>query len=74
MIRFASLGSGSKGNAAIIESGKTRILLDCGFSVIETERRLAKLDGSELSSLSAILVTHEHSDHAGGVGVFVPQV
>jgi phosphoribosyl 1,2-cyclic phosphodiesterase len=68
MIRFASLGSGSKGNAAIIESGKTQILLDCGFSVIETERRLARLDGAELSSLSAILVTHEHSDHVGGVG------
>ncbi len=68
MIRFASLGSGSKGNATIIESGKTRLIVDCGFSVVETERRLAKLDGSDLRSLSAILVTHEHSDHIGGVG------
>ncbi|HIO93502.1 MAG TPA: MBL fold metallo-hydrolase [Leucothrix mucor] len=67
-MRFASLGSGSKGNATIIESGKTRILLDCGFSVVETERRLAKLDHSTLDSLSAILVTHEHSDHVSGVG------
>lgn len=68
MLRFASLGSGSKGNATIIESGKTRVLLDCGFSVVETEKRLAKLDGTLLSSLSAILVTHEHSDHVNGVG------
>ena len=68
MLGFASLGSGSKGNATIIELGKTRSLLDCGFSVLETEERLAQLDGTELSSLTAILVTHEHSDHVNGVG------
>ena len=67
MIRFASLGSGSKGNATLIEIGKTRILLDCGFSVKETEKRLQRL-GLDASSLSAVVVTHEHGDHINGVG------
>ncbi len=71
MLRFASLGSGSKGNAALIESGvnekDTRILLDCGFSTKEVERRLAKL-GRTAESLTAIVVTHEHSDHVSGAG------
>lgn len=71
MIRFASLGSGSKGNATVIESGTnkedTRILLDCGFSTKEIESRLSKLDRSA-DSLSAIVITHEHSDHVAGAG------
>lgn len=67
MLRFASLGSGSKGNGTLIESGKTRILLDCGFALGETERRLQRL-GCSPQSLTAILVTHEHGDHAAGVG------
>lgn len=67
MLRFASLGSGSKGNGTLIESGKTRVLLDCGFTLGETERRLHRL-GCPPQSLTAILVTHEHGDHAAGVG------
>lgn len=71
MIRFASLGSGSKGNATLIESGAndadTRILLDCGFSTKEVESRLMKLQRSA-ESISAIVITHEHSDHIIGVG------
>lgn len=67
MLRFASLGSGSKGNGTLIESGKTRVLLDCGFNLKETEFRLYRL-GCPPQSLTAILVTHEHGDHAGGVG------
>ncbi len=65
-MRFASLGSGSKGNATLIESNQTRLLLDCGFSVAELERRLARL-GLEGGTLSAVVVTHEHADHIGGV-------
>lgn len=65
-IRFASLGSGSKGNALLVESGRTRILLDCGFAPRELVRRLERLD-VEPESVSAVLVTHEHADHAGGV-------
>lgn len=67
MIRFASLGSGSKGNATLIEVGSTKILLDCGFSVKETEKRLLRL-GCDAASLTGVVVTHEHGDHVNGVG------
>lgn len=67
MLRFASLGSGSKGNAALVESGKTRILIDCGFTLNEVEKRLWRL-GCDPEHLTAIVVTHEHGDHANGVG------
>ena len=66
-MRFSSLGSGSRGNATLIEHANTCLLLDCGFTLKETERRLARLDKSP-QQISAILVTHEHSDHANGVG------
>jgi phosphoribosyl 1,2-cyclic phosphodiesterase len=69
MIRFASLGSGSEGNALLVESGRSRLLLDCGFSVAETVRRLERLDIAP-ESLDGILVTHEHDDHVGGVPRF----
>lgn len=65
-MRFASLGSGSEGNGLIVESGATRILVDCGFRLSETLRRLNRL-GLAPSDLAAVLVTHEHEDHAGGV-------
>ena len=65
-MRFASLGSGSQGNALLIESGGTRVLLDCGFAPGEVTSRLARI-GLEASSLDAIIVTHEHGDHGGGV-------
>lgn len=66
VMRFASLGSGSEGNGLVAEVGATRILVDCGFGVRETVMRLARL-GLAPSELSAILVTHEHADHIGGV-------
>jgi phosphoribosyl 1,2-cyclic phosphodiesterase len=66
MMRFASLGSGSQGNALLIESGDTRVLLDCGFGLSEMTSRLSRL-GLDASSLDAIIVTHEHGDHGGGV-------
>jgi phosphoribosyl 1,2-cyclic phosphodiesterase len=66
-MRFASLGSGSKGNATLIEAADACLLLDCGFTVKETEARLQRL-GKSGRDLSAILVTHEHSDHIKGVG------
>lgn len=66
MIRFASLGSGSKGNALLVEAGSTRVLVDCGFGPREAARRLERL-GVVPQSIAAVLVTHEHADHAGGV-------
>ena len=68
-MRFASLGSGSEGNALLVESVSgtttTRVLLDCGFSAKEVERRLARLD-VRAEQIDAILITHEHADHIGG--------
>ncbi|MDI6746792.1 MAG: MBL fold metallo-hydrolase [Rhodocyclaceae bacterium] len=66
MIRFASLGSGSKGNALLVEAGHTRVLVDCGFGQREMARRLERLE-IEPASVDAVLVTHEHADHVGGV-------
>ncbi|MCX4162173.1 MULTISPECIES: MBL fold metallo-hydrolase [Paraburkholderia] len=67
-MRFASLGSGSEGNALLVEAQDgtttTRVLLDCGFSAKEVERRLARI-GANVEALDAILITHEHSDHIG---------
>lgn len=66
MICFASLGSGSAGNALLVESGATRLMVDCGFGQRETARRLARLTRMP-EDLDGILVTHEHGDHVGGV-------
>ena len=67
-MRFSSLGSGSEGNALVVEASSgtttTRVLLDCGFSAKEVERRLGRLNLS-IGDLDAILITHEHSDHVG---------
>ncbi len=65
-MRFASLGSGSKGNSTLIEWSGGSLLLDCGFSVKETEARLQRL-GRSASNLTAVVVTHEHTDHIKGV-------
>lgn len=69
-MRFTSLGSGSEGNALLIETGDgvrtTRVLIDCGFRLREAEKRL-RAAGVEPASINGILVTHEHGDHVGGV-------
>lgn len=67
-MRFASLGSGSEGNALLVEASSgtttTRVLLDCGFSGKEVARRLERLN-CRVEDLDAIVITHEHSDHIG---------
>ena len=65
-MRYCSLGSGSRGNGTLVEQGASRLLVDCGFSLRATEQRLRQA-GISGDQLSAILVTHEHSDHIQGV-------
>ena len=67
-LRFAILGSGSRGNGMVVACNGTAILIDCGFTLKETERRLARF-GLTPPDLSAIVLTHEHSDHASGADV-----
>jgi phosphoribosyl 1,2-cyclic phosphodiesterase len=66
-LRFASLGSGSRGNALLLETPHRRLLIDCGFPARQVEARLRRL-GVDPQTLDAILVTHEHGDHIRGVG------
>lgn len=66
VMRFASLGSGSEGNALLVAAGRTKVLMDCGFGMQDTLLRLARLDVSP-EQLSGVVVTHEHGDHIGGV-------
>jgi phosphoribosyl 1,2-cyclic phosphodiesterase len=68
-MRFASLGSGSEGNGLLVEAGGTRVLIDCGFGIRDTIARLSRI-GVAPDTVSAIIVTHEHSDHIGGVAAF----
>ena len=70
MIRFTVLGSGSTGNAVLISTEKTNVLVDAGLSAREILRRLA-LMGVDPQKLDAVLITHEHTDHAGGLRVLL---
>lgn len=73
MIRFTVLGSGSTGNAVLICTDSTRVLVDVGMSAKETLRRLGEM-GEDPAKLDGVLITHEHSDHAGGLRVFLKSV
>ncbi|GAB4447247.1 MAG: MBL fold metallo-hydrolase [Rhodocyclaceae bacterium] len=64
-MRFASLGSGSRGNALVVEAGHTRLMLDCGFGPRETVARLARLALAP-EAIAGMVLTHEHSDHVAG--------
>jgi phosphoribosyl 1,2-cyclic phosphodiesterase len=62
------LASGSSGNAALLATSRTRILIDAGLSVKQLSCRLESI-GESLSSIDAVLVSHEHSDHVAGLPV-----
>jgi len=68
-LRVGILGSGSGGNAVVVESGGRRILIDAGFSCRELTRRMALLD-VDPKSISALILTHEHQDHCRGADAF----
>lgn len=72
MIQFAVLGSGSGGNAAVVESGGLRLMIDAGLSAKQLCMRLQAV-GVEPGSLDGILLTHEHGDHVRGLKVFLKQ-
>lgn len=69
-MRFCSLGSGSSGNATLVEATRanltTRVLIDCGLPLKQLHERLAQ-QGLSLDKIDAVFITHEHSDHAGCV-------
>ncbi len=65
-VKFTILGSGSSGNCAYVETAETRVLIDAGFSPRQLRQRLATI-GRAPENLSAILITHEHSDHISGL-------
>ena len=67
-VAMTVLASGSKGNCALISAGRTRLLVDAGLSCRELMRRLSLRDESA-SGIDGVLITHEHSDHVGGLHV-----
>lgn len=67
-LRFALLGSGSRGNALLVSYGGTTLLVDCGFPLKEVLLRLERL-GVDGGALSAIVITHEHGDHVEGAAL-----
>ena len=65
-VRFKILGSSSRGNAALLATPETQILIDAGFSGKQIEARMAAVDES-IDNVAAVFLTHEHSDHSMGV-------
>jgi len=68
-MKIAVLGSGSRGNATLLASGETAILIDAGLSARQIEGRLETV-GFSAAGVTAIVVTHDHRDHTQGMGVF----
>ena len=68
MLRFCLLGSGSSGNAILIATPTTKVLIDSGLSCKQIFLRAAQA-GLSLDGLNGIFITHEHSDHVSGLGV-----
>ena len=68
-VQFTILGSGSRGNCAYLETDEVRLLIDAGFSARQIRARLAAI-GRSPESLTAILITHEHTDHVQGLAGF----
>ncbi len=71
-MRFASLASGSSGNAAFVHSGDTRILIDNGLSLKTLRERLAAI-GERPEDIDAVVVTHAHGDHSNGLAVLIKE-
>src|ERR1700740_2503855 len=72
-VSVSVLASGSRGNSAVVQTSTTRILLDAGISCRETFKRM-KILGEDARSLSAILITHEHTDHVYGLATLAKKL
>ncbi|NIP83069.1 MAG: MBL fold metallo-hydrolase, partial [Gemmatimonadetes bacterium] len=68
-MRVTVLGSGSRGNAILVEAGDERVLVDAGFSGKDLARRMRAVD-VDPDAITAIVITHDHGDHTRGMGVF----
>ncbi len=69
MFRLYVLGSGSAGNALLLDTGRTRVLVDCGFSGAELLRRMRAVGAGEPDTIDALVATHGHGDHVSGIPV-----
>ncbi len=72
-MKFTVLGSGSTGNAVLICTEKTKVLVDAGMSAKQILERIGAV-GEDCAKIDAVLITHEHSDHAGGLRVLLKSV
>ncbi len=68
-MKLCALGSGSEGNAVLLHTAASAVLIDAGFAARELENRLKKV-GFDPAKIQAIAVTHEHSDHLRGAALF----
>ncbi len=68
-MKLSILGSGSSGNSIYIESGDSGILIDAGFSCKKIEEKLGEISVNPCK-IGAVLITHEHTDHISGAGIF----
>src|SRR5579863_10751105 len=72
-ITVSVLGSGSRGNATFVKTDRVRLLIDAGMSRKEIARRLESI-GEDPDGIDAVLITHEHSDHAGGLKTILKEI
>src|SRR5437667_4625830 len=72
-ITVSVLGSGSRGNATFIKTERVRLLIDAGMSRKEMAKRLESI-GEDPDGIDAVLITHEHADHAGGLKMLLKEL
>ena len=68
-MEITHLGSGSRGNATLLQTDEAKVLIDCGFSGRQMERRLGQI-GVDPKSVDAIVLSHHHTDHGQGAEIF----
>jgi phosphoribosyl 1,2-cyclic phosphodiesterase len=70
VLKISVLATSSAGNSSFVSSGESRLLIDCGLTMAETAARL-KTIGEDIDAIDAVLLTHPHSDHAGGLPTLI---